>query len=61
MFKGQSIKLIQLNHGLVELCFDRNNSEINKLDASTLSELAHAVELFEKNSSIKGLLISSVK
>jgi 3-hydroxyacyl-CoA dehydrogenase/enoyl-CoA hydratase/3-hydroxybutyryl-CoA epimerase/enoyl-CoA isomerase len=61
MFKGQSIKLIQLNHGLVELCFDRNNSEINKLDASTLSELAHAVELIEKNSSIKGLLISSAK
>jgi 3-hydroxyacyl-CoA dehydrogenase/enoyl-CoA hydratase/3-hydroxybutyryl-CoA epimerase/enoyl-CoA isomerase len=61
MYQGQSIRVSKLDGGIAELCFDRKEDAINKFDARTVKELSEAVEAIKKDSSIKGLLVTSAK
>ncbi len=61
MFQGQSIRVIPLADGFVELCFDRDGNAINKLDKRTVSELHQAVSLIGAGSGVRGALITSTK
>ncbi|MDB5973140.1 MAG: fadB [Hydrocarboniphaga sp.] len=61
MFQGQSIRVTVLPGGIAELCFDRQQDAINKFDKSTVEELAAAAAALGKDSSIKGLLVTSAK
>jgi 3-hydroxyacyl-CoA dehydrogenase/enoyl-CoA hydratase/3-hydroxybutyryl-CoA epimerase/enoyl-CoA isomerase len=61
MFAGQSIQLKALEHGLVELCFDRQDDTINKLDNRTVAELGEAAAAIARDSGVRGVLITSAK
>lgn len=61
LFSGQAIKLTSLNDGLVELQFDLQGESINKLNTLTMNELSSALDVLEKASDIRGLLLSSAK
>lgn len=38
MYQGQSLRVTLLEDGLAELCFDRQDSAINKFDSGTVAE-----------------------
>lgn len=61
IFEGNSLSLKQLDNGVAELNFDRQDLPINKLDLATISELKEAVDRLNQNDSITGLLFSSAK
>ena len=67
IFAGESLSVKRLEDhnedqkGIAELCFERRDLPINKLDHATLNELQEAVNRLNKDTSIKGLLISSAK
>ena len=61
IFEGQSLSVKQLDDGIAELQFDRQDLPINKLDLATISELKDAVNTLNDDASIKGLLITSNK
>ncbi len=61
MFEGQSLQLRQLDEGLVELCFDREQDAINKFDARTVDELRQAGAELAQAKGVKGLLVTSAK
>ena len=61
LFEGQCLSVNKLDNGGVELRFDRKDLPINKLDHKTLSEFKEAVALLNKDTAIKGLLITSAK
>ncbi|UCV02151.1 fatty acid oxidation complex subunit alpha FadB [Dechloromonas denitrificans] len=61
MFTGQCIKLSRLDGDIAQLVFDRQGETINKLDRTTLLELARVVALLAADSSIRGVLVSSAK
>ena len=61
MFQGQAIRVQPLEGGIIELCFDRKDESVNKLDALTLNELREALTLIHAQESASGLLISSAK
>lgn len=61
MFQGQSIRLLRLQDGLVELCFDRSGESINKLDVRTVAEFKQAIALIAAAPAVRGLLVTSAK
>lgn len=61
MFHGESIRLSRLEEGFVELCFDRRNASINKLDQLTMQEWRSATELISAASDVRGVLVTSGK
>ncbi|MDB5967723.1 MAG: fatty acid oxidation complex subunit alpha FadB [Hydrocarboniphaga sp.] len=61
LFQGKSIRVESLGDGLAELCFDRENDGINKLDKRTVAELGQAVAVIEQDETIRGALVSSAK
>jgi len=61
MFEGKSIRAVALDNGLVELCYDRQQSAINKFDIQTVNELKQAIAAIESHQGLKGLLITSAK
>lgn len=61
MFQGQSIHVVPLADGFVELCFDRDGDVINKLDKRTVREFHQAVSLIGADRSVRGVLITSAK
>lgn len=61
MFKGKSIRTQPLEQGLVELCFDREASAINKLDQSSMDELLQAVTSIAAQPGLRGVLVTSAK
>src|SRR4051812_38825432 len=61
LHQGQTVRLIQLDHGLVELCFDRKGEAINKLDRLALSELHEAIALAAAEPGLRGVLLTSAK
>lgn len=61
MYSGKAIKILQIEPGLMELCFDLEGSSVNKFDSLTIKELVEAVSLLKNASDIKGLLVSSAK
>jgi 3-hydroxyacyl-CoA dehydrogenase/enoyl-CoA hydratase/3-hydroxybutyryl-CoA epimerase/enoyl-CoA isomerase len=61
MYQGLSIRVGKLEGGIAELCFDRKEDAINKFDFRTVNELRDAVAAIAKDSSVKGLLVTSAK
>ncbi len=61
IFEGNSLSVKQLDNGIVELNFDRQDFLVNKLDVETLLELKEALSAIYSDNSVKGLLINSAK
>lgn len=66
LFQGQSLRLDRIDgeDGLVELCFDRADERINKLDARTVDEFRQATALLASAAAegwLLGVLLSSAK
>lgn len=64
MFQGQSIQVLSLDDGLVELRFDRTGEAINKLDARTVDEFRQATALIAAAPDVRGVrgvLVTSAK
>lgn len=61
IFDGICIGVFQIGEGLVELCFDRRDDKVNKLDSMAVSELTRAIETLGERSDVRGLLITSRK
>jgi 3-hydroxyacyl-CoA dehydrogenase/enoyl-CoA hydratase/3-hydroxybutyryl-CoA epimerase/enoyl-CoA isomerase len=61
MYSGPSIKLIALDHGLLELRFDRDGESINKFDATTLADLKAATEAIKAAAGVRGVVVTSAK
>lgn len=60
-YRGRSLHVTPLGSGLVELCFDRENEAINKLDNRTVAELLEATSLIASDAAVKGVLLTSSK
>lgn len=61
MFQGESIVVLLLADGLVELRFDRRGEAINKLDARTVEEFRQATASIAAEESVRGVLVTSAK
>lgn len=61
LFEGQALKLNALEHGIVELRFERSEEAVNKLDILTFDELRRALETIAATPTVKGVLITSAK
>lgn len=61
MFQGQSIQLIELGEGLIELQFQRGDETVNKLDRRTVNELRQASEFLAMQPAVRGVLVTSGK
>ncbi|MBK5123985.1 fatty acid oxidation complex subunit alpha FadB [Burkholderia sp. R-69980] len=61
MFKGESIEVLHLQDGLVELRFDRREAVINKLDARTIDEFVSVTEKIAASPEVRGVLVTSAK
>ena len=61
MFQGESIQVLPLQGGLVELRFDRRDAAINKLDARTLDEFYQATQIIAAAPDVCGVLVTSAK
>jgi short chain enoyl-CoA hydratase (EC 4.2.1.17)/3-hydroxyacyl-CoA dehydrogenase (EC 1.1.1.35) len=61
MYEGKALKLLRIDNGIVELCFDREGESINKFDAQTIGELNEAAQRLAAASDVRGLLVSSGK
>src|SRR5205814_1732811 len=51
----------RIDNGVCRLTFDRPDSGANIFDAATLQELNEHVDVIEKDSSLRGLIITSAK
>ncbi|WP_313669173.1 fatty acid oxidation complex subunit alpha FadB [Atlantibacter sp.] len=60
LYKGDTLYVNWLEDGIAELVFDAPGS-VNKLDTATVASLGHALEVLEKQSELKGLLLRSEK
>ncbi|MDD5177643.1 MAG: 3-hydroxyacyl-CoA dehydrogenase NAD-binding domain-containing protein [Sterolibacterium sp.] len=61
IYDGPCVHLLALKDGVVELCFDRRDDAVNKLDGPALADLAAAVGILGNRPDVRGLLISSGK
>ncbi|MDM0072701.1 fatty acid oxidation complex subunit alpha FadB [Variovorax sp. J31P207] len=61
LFQGESIGVLPLGEGLVELRFDRRGEAINKLDVRTIDEFRQATLLIAASSGVRGVLVTSAK
>lgn len=61
IFSGKAIKVESVEDGIAQLCFDLHDESVNKFDSQTTSELAQALSAIEKDTKLKGLLITSNK
>jgi 3-hydroxyacyl-CoA dehydrogenase/enoyl-CoA hydratase/3-hydroxybutyryl-CoA epimerase/enoyl-CoA isomerase len=61
VFQGETISLRQLGDGFIELCFDRKDAAINKLDQKTLREWREATRLIAATGGARGVLVTSAK
>ncbi len=61
LYQGQSIDVLPLDEGFVELRFDRKNESVNKFDKRTVNELRDAVAAIAKHPGLRGVLVSSAK
>lgn len=60
LYKGDTLYLNWLEDGIAELVFDAPGS-VNKLDTATVASLGQALDVLEKQSELKGLLLRSNK
>ena len=60
LYKGDTLYLNWLEDGIAELVFDAPGS-VNKLDTATVASLGQALDVLEKQTELKGLLLRSNK
>ena len=60
LYKGDTLYLNWLEDGIAELVFDAPGS-VNKLDTATVASLGQALDVLEKQTDLKGLLLRSNK
>lgn len=60
LYKGNNLYLNWLEDGIAELVFDAPGS-VNKLDTATVASLGEALDVLEKQTDLKGLLLRSEK
>jgi len=60
LYKGDTLYVDWLDDGIAELVFDAPGS-VNKLDTATVASLGQALDVLEKQSDLKGLLLRSNK
>ena len=60
LYKGDTLYLDWLEDGIAELVFDAPGS-VNKLDTATVASLGQALDVLEKQTELKGLLLRSNK
>jgi 3-hydroxyacyl-CoA dehydrogenase/enoyl-CoA hydratase/3-hydroxybutyryl-CoA epimerase/enoyl-CoA isomerase len=61
VFHGETMKVTRLDDGIIELCFDRAQASINKLDQQTLREWQAATRLIAAAGDARGVLVTSAK
>src|SRR5690606_12921710 len=61
MYQGNTLKLVSLDDGVVELTFDLQGESVNKFNVQAVTELSMALDHLERTPGISGLLISSGK
>lgn len=61
MYQGKTLRVASIPDGFVELCFDRENSAINKLDQLAMREVGEAVQAIAARNDVRGVLITSAK
>lgn len=61
MFQGETIKVLVLDDGFVELCFDRQGDAINKLDSRAVNEFREATSRIAAAPNVRGVLVTSAK
>jgi 3-hydroxyacyl-CoA dehydrogenase/enoyl-CoA hydratase/3-hydroxybutyryl-CoA epimerase/enoyl-CoA isomerase len=61
MYTGENLNVRALDNGLIEMHFDAKGAPVNLLDMTTVAELTAALELIDKESGIRGMLITSGK
>ncbi len=60
LYQSETLQLHWLENGIAELVFDAPGS-VNKLDTKTVANLGEALNVLEKQSELKGLLLRSAK
>lgn len=60
MYQGKALVLKQLDHGIVELCFDLQGESVNKFNRMALEEFSAAIKELQVLCP-KGLLVTSAK
>ncbi|GLR07355.1 fatty acid oxidation complex subunit alpha FadB [Mixta theicola] len=60
LYQGDTLSLDWLDDGIAELTFDAPGS-VNKLDTQTVASLGEAIAVLEKQTALKGVLLSSSK
>ena len=60
LYQGDTLSLDWLDDGIAELTFDAPGS-VNKLDTQTVASLGEAIAVLEKQTTLKGVLLSSSK
>ncbi len=61
MFSGKTLSLTAIEGGILEICFDRRDGSVNKLDAATFDELRQALDIIDSRPETAGLLLTSGK
>ncbi len=60
LYQGDTLSLDWLDDGIAELVFNAPGS-VNKLDTQTVASLGEAIAVLEKQTALKGVLLSSAK
>lgn len=61
IFSGKAIQVTLDDSGVAEMCFDLDQSSVNKLDQLTRSEFKQSIELIASTPEIKAVLVTSGK
>jgi len=61
VFTGNFLSTSQLGRGIVEICLDRKNEAVNKLDPLVIAELARMLTPLAQDGNLRGVLVTSAK
>ena len=61
IYQGKAFKVLEYSDGIAELRFDLEGESVNKFNQLALEDLDRALTAIEKDSAIKGLILSSGK
>ncbi len=61
IYEGKSLTVAEVRDGLYEMCFDLQGESVNKFGQATIAELGEAVNVLQRDSSLKGLMLTSAK
>ncbi|TKC90058.1 fatty acid oxidation complex subunit alpha FadB [Trinickia terrae] len=61
MYQGQTLWVVELGEGIAELCFDRAEAAINKMDRRMTHEFGEAVAMLASKQDLRGVLMTSAK